>query len=144
MLRCVPDVCVVYLPLFLRAFSRAWRILWSVGVRFPELMSAALSRAERAEIGRSSLGDDCRDGGSVIRGGFSTAAILTASMPASENSGGDGDGVNSTGGGVGEGGVRLIVCGADRAGVSISRGVSLCRFGTEGSGKSGIRAGDRS
>ena len=64
-------------------------------------MSSALSRAERAEIGRSALGDGGMDGGSMTgEGGFSTAAIITASIPgtaAISGSDGDGDGVEVTG-----------------------------------------------
>lgn len=49
----------VYPVVFLRAFSRAVTILWSHGgVLLPGLMSSALSRAERAVIGRAALGDD--------------------------------------------------------------------------------------
>lgn len=158
LLQCDPEVCVVYLMVFLRAFSRAFKILWSAGeVRFPGLMSSALSRAESAEIERSALGDDGgMDEESVTGGeGFSTATIFTASIPASpviSGSGSDGDGLEATtegpeiarlGGGVGMalGGLGMIsfwLAGLemDRAGVSISSGVSL-----SGAWISGIKAG---
>lgn len=84
--------------LFLRAFSRALKILRSHGgVRFPVLMSSALSRAERAEMGRTALGDGGMVGGSRTGGGsISTALIVGVS-----GSGGDGEGVEAVDGGPG-------------------------------------------
>lgn len=156
---CVSALCAVYLVVFLRAFSRALKILWSHGgVFFPGFMSSALSRAERAEIGRSALGDGGVDGVSMTEGG--TAAMITASTSASaviSGSGGGGDGVEASGGGpemarlgggVGTalGGLGMIsfwLAGLEtgRAGVSISSVVSLSGVGTLGAGISGIKAG---
>lgn len=67
----------------MRAFSRALKILWSAGDRFPGFMSSALTRAESGEIVRPVLGDARMEGGSVTGGGVSTAAIFTASVAAS-------------------------------------------------------------
>lgn len=74
-------LCFFYLVAFLRAFSRALKILWSIEILF---LSPALSRAERAETGCSALRDDEMDGRSMTGGGgVSTAAMCTASIPAS-------------------------------------------------------------
>lgn len=90
----------VYLVGFLRAFSRALKILRShVGVLFPGLMSPALSRADRAEIGRSALGDDWEEGGSGKGGGGTSTSSLKTASAAGAGPGGAGEEVKS---GVGE------------------------------------------
>lgn len=135
---------------FLRAFSRALKILWSHGVVF--FMSSARSRAVSAVsavVGRSGLGEGGIDGGSTIReGGFSTGIMFTASITASaasSGSGGDGEGVEATGGvGTALGGlISFWLAGLETggAGVSISSWVSLSGVETSGDGISGIKAG---
>lgn len=86
-------LCVVYLVFFLRAFSRALKILRSQGgVLFPRPMSSARSRAERAEIGRASIGDDGVEGESRMGGGgLSTASMTEASAAGSGSEGGEED-----------------------------------------------------
>lgn len=93
-------LCVVYPVFFLRAFSRALKILWShEGILFPGLMSSALSRAERAEIGRTALGDGGMEGGSRIGGGGISTASMSKASAASSDSGGDGEEVEASEGG---------------------------------------------
>lgn len=82
-------LCVVYLVFFLRAFSRALKILWSHGgVLFPGPISSARSRAERAEIGRASIGDDGMEGVSRMGGGGLSTASMTGASAAGSGSGG--------------------------------------------------------
>lgn len=53
----------------MRAFSKALKILASHDVLLAGLMSSALSRADRAEIGRVAFGDGGMVGGSRTGGG---------------------------------------------------------------------------
>lgn len=158
---CVPAVCVLYLLVFLRAFCRALKILWSPGgVLFPGLISSALSRAESAETGRSGLGDGGTDGGFVAReGNFSTAVIEISSFPISDvisGSAGDGDGeetregepeMTQLGGRGGETLGGLVIASSwletGKVGFSISGGISLVKIGISGGGLSGMRGGGR-
>lgn len=115
-------------------------------------MSSARSRAERAEIGRASIGDDGMEGGSRMGGGgLSTASMTEASASGSSSGGGEeeaeatkggsGGGVGAVLGGLGINSFWLAGLELGRAGVSVSSGVSLSGDGTLGAGTSGIKVG---
>lgn len=121
-------------------------------------MSSARSRAERAEIGRASIGDDGVEGGSRMGGGgLSTASMTEASAAGSGSGGGEeeveastggpeeivrsGGGVGAELGGLGMKSFWLAGLEPGRAAVSVSSGVSLSGVGTSGAGTSGIKAG---